>query len=87
MIVKEDSKTILLTTHNMKLAEELGDKFAFLNKGKIIWQGTRDELENLPAFKRGGGWRKPIKALSQHKHVPLCVKGGIPKKIARAMVL
>lgn len=51
MLIREEGKTILLTTHNMKFAEQLGDRFAFLHKGEIIWQGTKDELEDLDTFK------------------------------------
>ena len=50
-LIREEGKTILLTTHNMKFAEQLGDRFAFLHQGEIIWQGTKDELEDLDAFK------------------------------------
>lgn len=51
MLIGEERKTILLTTHNMKFAEQLGDRFAFLHQGEIIWQGTKDALEDLDAFK------------------------------------
>lgn len=51
MLVRDEGKTILLTTHNMKFAEQLGDRFAFLSRGEIIWQGTTDELKGLDTFK------------------------------------
>lgn len=37
-------KTILFTSHNMKEVEDLGDKIILLKKGKILAEGTRDEL-------------------------------------------
>ena len=42
--MKKEGKTILLTTHNMKEAEELCDKVALIKEGKIIALGTFQEL-------------------------------------------
>lgn len=44
-INKEDRTTILLTTHYIEEAEELCDKIALINGGKIIDQGTPNELK------------------------------------------
>ncbi|MCS7227733.1 MAG: ABC transporter ATP-binding protein [Endomicrobia bacterium] len=46
-IHNEQKITILLTTHYMKEAEELSDYIAFINEGKIIAQGTNEQLLNL----------------------------------------
>lgn len=49
--VKELSKrgtTILLTTQYLEEAEQLADKIAILNGGKIIANGTLQELKKLP---------------------------------------
>ncbi len=51
MLINDKGKTILLTTHNMKFAEQLGDRFIFLHRGEVIWQGTKDELKGLDTFK------------------------------------
>jgi ABC-2 type transport system ATP-binding protein len=49
-IVREQGRTVLLTTHYMFEAEEMCDRIAFLNKGKIVALGRVDELKrNLPA--------------------------------------
>lgn len=40
-------KTILLTTHYMKEAEELCDRIAIINHGQIIANGTLEELAGL----------------------------------------
>jgi ABC-2 type transport system ATP-binding protein len=42
--LKEKGKTIFLTTHYMEEAEELADHIAIIHKGKIIAEGTVDEL-------------------------------------------
>ena len=48
--IKELSKngtTILLTTQYLEEAEQLADKIAIINDGKIIAEGTLDELKKL----------------------------------------
>jgi ABC-2 type transport system ATP-binding protein len=42
--LKKAGKTIFLTTHYMEEAEELADQVAVIHKGKIIAEGTVDEL-------------------------------------------
>ncbi len=42
---KEKGTTIFLTTHNMFVAEELCDKVAFINDGKIITEDTPKNLK------------------------------------------
>lgn len=44
-IVKEQGKTVLLTTHYMYEAEELCDRVAFINKGKLIAVGRPESLK------------------------------------------
>ncbi len=39
--------TILFTSHNMHEVEELCDRIAFLQKGKIIWQGPAKKLKEI----------------------------------------
>lgn len=43
----EKGITILLTTHNMKEAEELSHRIAFINEGRVVAQGTAWELKTL----------------------------------------
>jgi ABC-2 type transport system ATP-binding protein len=42
--LKEKGKTVFLTTHYMEEAEELADHIAIIHRGKIIAEGTVDEL-------------------------------------------
>ncbi len=44
-IVKEQGKTVLLTTHYMYEAEEMCDRVGFLNKGKLVAVGRIEELK------------------------------------------
>ncbi|QGR19126.1 ABC transporter ATP-binding protein [Stygiolobus azoricus] len=46
-LVKElskEGKTILMTSHNMKEVEDLADKIVLLKRGKVVAQGTREEI-------------------------------------------
>lgn len=50
-LAQEMGKAILLTTHNMAFAQEMGDRFAFISKGHIVWEGTAADLRNLDFFR------------------------------------
>lgn len=41
------NRTIVLTTHYMKEAEEMCDRIAFIRGGRILALGTKDELQTL----------------------------------------
>ncbi len=43
--LRKEGRTLLLTTHNMFEAEELCDRIAFINHGKILKLGTLAELK------------------------------------------
>ena len=44
-VVREQGKTVLLTTHYMYEAEELCDRVGFLSKGKLVAVGKPEELK------------------------------------------
>ncbi len=50
--LRKEGRTILLTTHNMFEAEELCDRIAFINHGKILATGTVDGLKEKLVRKR-----------------------------------
>jgi ABC-2 type transport system ATP-binding protein len=43
---KEEGLTVFLTTHHMEEADKVSDKIAIIDHGKIIAQGTAQELKN-----------------------------------------
>ncbi len=43
----DQGKTILLTTHDMGLAQEVSDYYLFINKGRLVWEGPRSKLLEL----------------------------------------
>ena len=49
--LKEQGKTVLLTTHNLAEVEELCDRLIIINKGKVVARGTpaeiRGDMESL----------------------------------------
>ncbi len=40
----QEGKTVFMTTHILEIAERMADEIAIINKGKIIAQGTMEEL-------------------------------------------
>ena len=46
----ERKRTIILTTHNLERGLEMGDRLLILNKGKIVYEGSRQALD-LAALK------------------------------------
>jgi ABC-2 type transport system ATP-binding protein len=42
--IKEEGTTIMLTTHYIEEAEQLCDRIAFINQGRIVGEGTSGEL-------------------------------------------
>ena len=49
---KEHSLTMLMVTHQMGFAKEFADRVCFFSKGKIVEQGTPDELFGAPQHER-----------------------------------
>jgi ABC-2 type transport system ATP-binding protein len=47
--------TIVLTTHILEMAERLAERISIIQKGKIIAQGSLDELRALAASQPGAG--------------------------------
>ena len=44
--LKENGKTILITSHILSYIEDLADEVAILNKGKIVYQAATKEIRN-----------------------------------------
>ena len=44
--VKDLGATTLSITHDMASVRKIADKVAMIHKGKIIWSGTRDEVDS-----------------------------------------
>lgn len=38
-------RTVILTTHNLEQGLEMCDRAAILNRGKMVWQGSRDSVD------------------------------------------
>lgn len=46
-MIKDSKKTIFLTSHDMSVVEKLCTRIAFINKGKILKIGAKNELKKL----------------------------------------
>ncbi len=46
-LAKEEGKTVLLSTHNLQEAQELCDRIAILERGKVIASDTPDNVRHL----------------------------------------
>ncbi len=56
--LKTEGRTVMLTTHYLEEAEELADRVAIMDHGKIVAMGTTEEIES----KYGSGQRMVVKA-------------------------
>ena len=56
--LKSEGRTVMLTTHYLEEAEELADRVAIMNHGKIVAMGTTEDIES----KYGSGQRMTVKA-------------------------
>jgi ABC-2 type transport system ATP-binding protein len=56
--LKGEGRTVMLTTHYLEEAEELADRVAIVNHGKIIAMGTTSEIES----KYGSGQKLLVRA-------------------------
>ncbi len=56
--LKTEGRTVMLTTHYLEEAEELADRVAIMNHGKIVAMGTTEEIES----KYGSGQRMIVKS-------------------------
>jgi len=56
--LKNEGRTVMLTTHYLEEAEELADRVAIMNHGKIAAMGTTEQIEN----RYGSGQKMIVKA-------------------------
>jgi ABC-2 type transport system ATP-binding protein len=56
--LKEEGRTVMLTTHYLEEAEELANRIAIMNHGKVVAMGSLDEI----IAKHGTGQKLTIKA-------------------------
>ena len=44
---KEEKITFFISSHLLDELQQLCNRFVVINKGKLIWQGSKDELESM----------------------------------------
>jgi polar amino acid transport system ATP-binding protein len=48
----KDGMTMVVVTHEMGFAKEVGSRVLFMDEGKILEEGTPDEIFNSPKHPR-----------------------------------
>jgi osmoprotectant transport system ATP-binding protein len=48
-IQRSEARTILLVTHDLREAMRLGDRVVILDKGRVVQDGTREDVLDHPA--------------------------------------
>jgi ABC-type multidrug transport system ATPase subunit len=43
--ISTPERTIMMTTHNLRQGVEMGDRVVILNKGRIVYQASREEID------------------------------------------
>ena len=46
-LVREEGKTILMASHNLREVETMADRIVIMKKGRIVAEGSRDDLQHL----------------------------------------
>ncbi len=52
-LAHEQGKTIFMSTHTLEVAEEVCDRIGIINQGKLIAEGTMDELRKKAELEKG----------------------------------
>ena len=60
-LAKDHSRTMVIVTHEMSFAREVGTRLIFLDKGKIIEDGEPHQVMNHPATERAARFFQNIK--------------------------
>lgn len=74
--LKDQKKTILLSSHILSEVEELCDRVAIIRQGKIIDTGTLDQLRHLTAMNMQIETKNPIQDLSSLTGVEIVSQDG-----------
>ncbi len=65
-LVREYGRTLLVSTHDMGLAQAIGDVFVFLKAGRVVWWGDREALQaRFPGLDRNTA-QLPLEEVFHH---------------------
>ena len=73
-LAREEPLTILLTTHYLEEADELADRLAIVSRGRIVVEGTPEELKGglqgeavIVELADGAGGRRPPRSCARSR--------------------
>jgi len=86
--LKKPGKTVFLTTHYMEEAEYLADSIAIMHRGRIVAEGTLDELiqkygKRSTLLLKGGRAEEAAEALKENGYDAEVVDGDVEIKIVK----
>lgn len=86
--LKKQGKTVFLTTHYMEEAEYLADSIAIMHRGRIVAEGTLDELiqkygKRSTLLLKGGRAEEAAEALKENGYDAEVVDGDVEIKIVK----
>jgi len=86
--LKKQGKTVFLTTHYMEEAEYLADSIAIMHRGRIVAEGTLDELiqkygKRSTLLLKGGRAAEAAEALKENGYDAEVVDGDVEIKIVK----
>jgi ABC-2 type transport system ATP-binding protein len=91
-VAKSNHQTIFLSSHMLEEVEELCDRVAILNAGKLVEQGTLEELQHLSALTVEATFHgdppdvkhiKSVEHIEVHRHFLRCnINGSIAELLA-----
>lgn len=81
--LSKEKKTMVIVTHEIKFAEEVADRIIFMDEGRIIEEGTPNELIKNPKNERTQNFLKRYISVKENKMEKLDINKVEPKEVLK----